>query len=363
MKNQPARARPLSPAFGRLARAAAAALVLLLTAAPALALDVGEEVEDFDVTEWIQGEMDVTANPDKKIRVVQFFNTAKPASVTGMDDMQKWQADYNPKGVEFLAVTKQGSAVTKNFIDSHKITFPVALDGYDNCFAEFLGDDGQPLPYAIVIAKDGVLEWQGAFGDELKGALDTMLDGTFDREFHVKLSEARRELREAGRDFDSFVPAAKKLLKLEPENSHAFTNVSRYYRAVKKDPEAYLEWARELEKDCGENSSALNQLAWDLVTNSWKYQDPELALRCAKKALANVEKPEMKSAVLDTVARAWFNLGRFEKAVELQKKAVKEVTAGDNEDIDEDALDKQREGLQETLDHYERMLKAQKAAK
>lgn len=85
------------------------------------------------------------------------------------------------------------------------------------------------------------------------------------------------------------------------------------------------EKAVELGKQLGElklkNPELLNALAWAILTEeSFKVRDLALATKLAKSAVDNSE--GKNAAILDTYARALFDSGKVNDAVENQKKAV-----------------------------------------
>jgi tetratricopeptide (TPR) repeat protein len=78
------------------------------------------------------------------------------------------------------------------------------------------------------------------------------------------------------------------------------------------------------------DASALNGIAWPLVDpeNAIERRDLELAMKAATKAV-EISK-EKDGNILDTLARVWFWKKDYQKALELQRKAVQ---VGDNPDL------------------------------
>ncbi len=96
----------------------------------------------------------------------------------------------------------------------------------------------------------------------------------------------------------------------------------------------------------------LNTLAWMLLdTPNLKNCDMDVVLAIAKQA-AEATKYE-NSTILDTLARAYFEKGELDKAVEFQSKAVEKL------DADPQATDEVKAKVKETLEKY----KAAKAKK
>jgi len=105
----------------------------------------------------------------------------------------------------------------------------------------------------------------------------------------------------------------------------------------------------EIKKD---NDEVLNALAWTILdTANLKNRDLDLAMSIAQQA-AQVSK-HSNPAILDTLARAYFEKGDLDRAIEVQTKAVEKAKG------DETVADELRTSLKETLEKY----KAKKAGK
>ena len=84
----------------------------------------------------------------------------------------------------------------------------------------------------------------------------------------------------------------------------------------------------------------LNQLAWTIVdAPGLEKRDLDLALRTAQRAVELTHEREV--AILDTLARAYFEKGQIDQAIEWQGKAVAQA---DDPDMKKD--------LAETLAKY-----------
>jgi tetratricopeptide (TPR) repeat protein len=82
--------------------------------------------------------------------------------------------------------------------------------------------------------------------------------------------------------------------------------------------------AKKLGELLKEDADSLNDLAWTILdTEGLKNRDLDLALDLAKKA--NELTQGQSGEILDTLARAYFEKGDLDKAVELQTKAVEKM--------------------------------------
>ena len=116
----------------------------------------------------------------------------------------------------------------------------------------------------------------------------------------------------------------EKRLQKEPENAelHAFLGDLHFSEEnYRKAANAY-EQALQLEPG---NTRALNNLAWLYATvEKEPFYQPERALALAKRAASLEEAPH----ILDTLAEAYFINGQYQKAIEVEKRAL-DMAKGD----------------------------------
>ena len=124
----------------------------------------------------------------------------------------------------------------------------------------------------------------------------------------------------------------------------------RILAAEKRDGAKACLIAKKLSETKKDNPELLNELAWTILdTPELKNRDLNVALAIAKQA-AEVSKFE-SAAILDTLARAHFEKGDLDKAIEVQTQAV-EKCQNDDQLPEETKLQ-----VKETLEKY----KAEKA--
>jgi tetratricopeptide (TPR) repeat protein len=161
----------------------------------------------------------------------------------------------------------------------------------------------------------------------------------------------RNELNKgvARRDFDSVLKALDEIIKLEPleyRNYSAKVSVLR----MKKDSDGVIATRRAAAEALAGSADGLNEVAWDLVTEEdLALRDPALALKCAEESVRLSERKE--AASLDTLARAWYDLGMLDKAIELQKESLAAAANAD-----------ERADVKKALVYYESVLKAREQA-
>ncbi len=181
-----------------------------------------------------------------------------------------------------------------------------------------------------------------ALGQELE-ALDAEIGGFYpDRKFSaaearkmVKFELLRQEYQQAlesNTERAGLAELEKQLEANAPKNfrladikeSIALRKVfANYYNAAtgRRDANKLPQYTQELLALDIKNAEALNQVAWQILTDkNIKQRDLELATKLAKAGVAASE--GKMAAVLDTYARALFDSGQVAAAIEQQQKAI-----------------------------------------
>ena len=114
----------------------------------------------------------------------------------------------------------------------------------------------------------------------------------------------------------------------------------------KKDGGKACPLAKKLSESKKDDATLLNELAWTILdTPDLKNRDLDVALAIAKRA-AKVSK-YVDGPILDTLARAYFEKGDLDKAIEFQTKAVEKCQNNDT------ISDEIKEQVKETLEKYQ----------
>jgi hypothetical protein len=115
---------------------------------------------------------------------------------------------------------------------------------------------------------------------------------------------------------------------------------------VKKEGAKACPMAKKLSETKKDDADLLNELAWTILdTTDLKNRDLDLAMTIAKQA-AKASKYE-DAAILDTLARACFEKGALDKAIEFQTKAVEKSQKNDK------LTPEIKAQLKETLEKYQ----------
>lgn len=161
----------------------------------------------------------------------------------------------------------------------------------------------------------------------------------------------REELNKAvgRRDYDAVLKALEEIIKLEPQEYRNYSARISVLR-MKDDDAGIVATRRAAAEAMSGNANGLNEVAWDLVTEQeLARRDPALALKCAEESVRLSGRKE--AASLDTLARAWYDLGMLDKAIEIQKESL---AAASNAD--------ERADVKKALVYYEAVLKAREQA-
>lgn len=110
-----------------------------------------------------------------------------------------------------------------------------------------------------------------------------------------------------------------KAISLNPQMVEAHVDRTQIYIKL-NDAQNIFKGYNTILKLTPNNEWALNGLAWSLATHKdTEFRDGTVAVKMAEKALAVSEN---KTLILDTLAGAYAETGQFDKAVQLQRKAI-----------------------------------------
>ena len=135
------------------------------------------------------------------------------------------------------------------------------------------------------------------------------------------MSRDLQRLTRAGQWDEAFEALNQLEQETGPSLGLAFNKLSIMERAGKNDDASALR--TEIVELAWDQPKALNQLAWGIATSN-RTEQMDLALRAAERAseLSNHE----DAAILDTVARVYYELGNLDEAIRWQRQAVEKNT-------------------------------------
>jgi tetratricopeptide (TPR) repeat protein len=209
------------------------------------------------------------------------------------------------------------------------------------------------IPTAFIV-RDGTVQWIG-HPMTMDKPLEQVVAGTWDAPayrttFEAKQAEVRaaqkrmtaiRKARETG-DWDAILAILDADMAKATGPAKMGLQVQKFDVLLMdaKRPEPAYALGRELASEHRDNPMLLNQLAWTVLDNpKVSTRNLDFALSTAQAAVTASKGKD--AAIMDTLARAHWELGDKPQAIEWQKKAI---------EIADEASAKQ---LRETLEKYE----------
>lgn len=229
-------------------------------------------------------------------------------------------------------------------------TFDVAIDEGRTTRERYLDASGlQGIPTLFIIDGRGKLAWTSQPGDGddpemLRSILARLREGTWDLARARRLREAEQRVQELAEvlDIEPALPLIDELLETEPELFKEWAGV-RFQFVRERDPREAVEYARKAVPGAlWGNAQALNSVAWFIAAEAPKsVVDLDLALKAAERA-SELTSHE-NAAILDTLAKVYFERGDAKRAFETQERAVARLDRENNRDEYEQRLKQYRE--------------------
>jgi len=324
---------------------------------------VGDDAPALSISEWVKGEP-VTRFEPGKIYVVEFWATWCGPCIAGMPHLSKLQEQYKDQVTIIGVNIWDDPANVAPFMEktgNERMRYTVAIEqkiegenprrsGEMNN-AWMVPAERRGIPSAFVVDQKGKIAFVG-HPMWLDIPLEGLVKGDWDaREGMKKVAEAEGLLNAVYRSgtaedrlaaFDKFearFPAIAHQSMFQPMKFNLLIECGELDRA----------WdlgGRLVDQGMKENDAQLlNQIAWTIVDpeQDLKERNLPLALKAAKSAAAITE--EKDGAILDTLARVYWQMGEKSKAVEVQRQAVK------------NAQGRLKTQLEEVLKEYEQGLK------
>jgi thiol-disulfide isomerase/thioredoxin len=328
-------------------------------------LTIGDKAPTPVMAKIFKGNTDFKRFKDGKVYVMEFWATWCGPCKSGMPHVTELQKKYADQGVEIIgcAIWQQEKTqaerekTVSDFIAipewDKKTGYTIAIDDESKTSTMFMraaGENG--IPCAFIVGKDGIIEWIG-HPMTMDEPLAKVVAGSWNREeakkeimkekqaemVARKLRNDMRAAQQAG-DYPKMITLLDSELAKNPDDLNMMVQKFQLMIGPMNDSEGYgVGW--DMLKKNRDNSQLLNMLAWYTLDDE-AVQDRDLEFAMAAAKAANEASGGNNPAVLDTLARAYYEMGNFAKAVKVQKKAVE--FAGD---------DAMGEDIRKTLEKYE----------
>ena len=348
----------------RLRRIAAGLALALCVAVPrarageAPTLKVGDPAPRLFVSKWLNGEP-VQALEKGTVYIIECWATWCGPCRASIPHFSGLQAKYKEKGVVVIGlnVWEKNTAAVEPFVKKmgDTMAYRVALDEVEtpgeagkSAKAWLVAAGQEGIPCAFVVDQSTKIAWIGHPMDGMDEVLAGVVAGTFDpkklAEQRARQAAIQEKIQQAfvAKDWEKLFPLLDGAAAQDPASAARIGRLKvSLLLTGKQDYKAGYALAEALAvKELKDDAEALNEIAWTILDDKRVEQkDLVLALKLATRAdaLTNHENP----AVLDTLARAWFEKGDVDKAVETQTRAVEKA-----------ADDGMRKQLTESLSRY-----------
>jgi len=303
------------------------------------ALTVGDPAPTITDVRWVRGH----ERPEWSaghVYVVDFWATWCPPCIEGLRNLQALEDRLSPKNVHCIAVAVWPRAKSRPpeevLAGFPELSYSLAIDR-DDATADALltASRSSGLPTTMIIDREGRLAWVGPPGDEFEEALDAVVTGGYDlsaaREADIVRHRAEVFIGQAATaersgDFRSAITLIDQAVAVDPDRFSAYRGWQYEIALLRlEDPQMAKKVAQNLlESPQGDDSYPLFVLATRIVNNydhtPADQRDLDLALQCAKGAVANSPEPGYKELAL--VAEVHALRGEYDAAVRAQRKAM-----------------------------------------
>ena len=318
-------------------------------------LRIGDQAPMPHLAEILKGDTDFEAFPEGRVTVMEFWATWCGPCRAGMPHISELQQKHADRGLTIIGVTREKPEVVREFLAKpewdEKTRYTMALDDEsrtNNAYMRAARQTG--IPCAFVVDQEGRVAWIG-HPMRMDEPLAKIIDGKWDvakarkdfdeaeksKQIMRQVSMSMRESRQSG-DYTDTLKTLDRAMQQLPDNSDLEMMKFRLLVGPVDDESGYeLGW--KLLKANRHDSMMLNSMAWYVLDDpAVRNRDLEFAMSVAK--AANEAAGGNNAAILDTLARAYFEKGDIGSAVKYQKKAV------------DKADDRMREEMTKVLELY-----------
>jgi len=319
-------------------------------------LGLGDDAPTLDVADWVRGEP-LTGLEPGRVYVLEFWSTGSRQSRAALSALSDLQDRFREHGVTVVGITHEESETVAEFLGAddgqgapwgERVRYALAADPDGSVHGDYLAASGAQVPVVFVIGRDGKIEWIG-FLQYVDAVVEAVADDRWRREAFAAVLDLRRAMvwalrvgrvRQGLATLDQLIP-----LDLARSDRHRVRKFSVLLKTV-DDPEAAYAVGRELARDKWDDANMLNEIAWFVVDEPGiRTRDFAFAMETAKRANELTE--GRNPAILDTVARVYWEQGDVGTAIAWQYKAVRHAV---------DTL--WERPLRRTLERYERIAPA-----
>jgi thiol-disulfide isomerase/thioredoxin len=342
--------------FG-LVSAGVAAAATALWAGVAVAQEDESQAPPLQVSEWVYGKpVNLADGLNKNIYVIEFWATSSPQCLAAAPAFAEVQTKFADQGVICVAIADGTDDAVRQFLSlgDKEPPYRVGCDEDNRTRRAYFDVVGlQGLPHAFIIDREGRIVWHGHPLDDMEAVLTKVVAGEYQpaeplrrtpktkpapREVTTPELVQRFEQAVDAEDWEQALVHLDELMKREPDEQRYI--IVKLYLLTSRlgDAERATKWGLGVIEAHHDDVEFLNEFAWTLLTTQeYGARCMELAYKAAVAAYDAGGKE--RADVTDTMARALYQIGRLDEAIELQEKAV---DMGEEQEAEEAQLKEMR---------------------
>lgn len=368
-------------------------LITLLLATPALQgvaeessedpkLTIGTTAPALDVEHWFTAEEQgveqeegeakeaepITDFESDKVYVVEFWATWCGPCIMSIPHITELQKEYRDQGVTVVSLSDEDVETIEPFFEREVMQYEgdaeetptygdlmsvyrVGTDPDGSVSEDYMKAASQNgIPCAFLVGKTGKIEWIG-HPMELDEPLAAVVDGSWDREAFAeefkrkqKVDQIMQEAMVAMRqgDVEGLREKANELKDLSDDPQTQMRAKLMLSAAdqiesqliIRTEPDRAVAELKKMIKRLDGNAEQINRVTWGIYQMSQSEIEvrDDLLQAAADATEKAMTEGEPNASLLDTVGHLYYELGKVEKAIDYQQKAVEAAkTEGDPE--------------------------------
>jgi len=303
-------------------------------------LDIGSPAPALAISEWVKGEKVEGFKPGQ-VYVVEFWATWCGPCLASMPHLAELQTKYGDKAQMIGVSTEESSKVTDFLKEEQKegstwdetITYRLGMDVEGKTNEAYMSASGERgIPTAFIVGREGTIEWIG-HPMQMDEPLAKVVEGKWDRTIAKKeredarkqqlaMMKAQREIRQAlaSGDLETAIKVVDEVMASQPK-AVRLGLVKLQLLGNRENKDEANRYAETLAtKHFQDSPQLLNDLSWGIAADQIYPGTLDTALKAAKRAVELTM--EKDGAVMDTLARVYFEQGKLDDAIAWSKKAV-----------------------------------------